>query len=243
MLRPDNQPVGCLLAGLGAVPGVRHRPHARIPAHLLLDPPGAAYGSAPPGIPDAGRRLCLRALAPALPRLNMSGRAPLPLRILGRLIGLAIIVTGIAAAVMAARTSTGNPRTDDAYVSANVIGIAPHVQGPLVQLNVVDNQPVEENDLLFVVDPRPYEAELQRARGELILAQAEVGGIEQAITAARAEAGGHRLCAHPCRPAGTAARRQIHQRRPISRSGHQGPVARCRGSARPIPAGPARGVA
>src|SRR5215470_1814325 len=80
-----------------------------------------------------------------------------------------------------------NPRTDDAYVSANVIGIAPHVQGPLVQLNVVDNQPVEEGDLLFVVDPRPYEAELQRARGELILAQAEVGGIEQAIAAARAE--------------------------------------------------------
>ena len=110
----------------------------------------------------------------------------MPLRILGRLIGLAIIVTGIAAAVMAARTSTGNPRTDDAYVSANVIGIAPHVQGPLVQLNVVDNQPVEENDLLFVIDPRPYEAELQRAQGELIVAQAEVGGIEQAIAAARA---------------------------------------------------------
>jgi multidrug efflux system membrane fusion protein len=117
----------------------------------------------------------------------MSGRAPLPPRILGRLIGLAIIVTGISAAVMAARTSTGNPRTDDAYVSANVIGIAPHVQGPLVQLNVVDNQPVEENDLLFVVDPRPYEAELQRAQGELIVTQAEVSGIEQAIGAARAE--------------------------------------------------------
>jgi len=117
----------------------------------------------------------------------MSSPAPLPLRILGRLIGLAIIVAGVTAAVMAARTSTGNPRTDDAYVSANVIGIAPHVQGPLVQLNVVDNQPVEENDLLFVVDPRPYEAELERARGELILAQAEVGGIEQAIAAGRAE--------------------------------------------------------
>jgi membrane fusion protein, multidrug efflux system len=117
----------------------------------------------------------------------MNGQAPLPLRILGRLIGLAIIVIGIAAAVMAARTSTGNPRTDDAYVSANVIGIAPHVQGPLVQLNVVDNQPVQENDLLFVVDPRPYEAELQRAQGELIVAQAEVSGIEQAIAAGRAE--------------------------------------------------------
>ena len=105
----------------------------------------------------------------------------------GRLIGLTIIATGVAAAVIAARTNTINPRTDDAYVVANVIGIAPHVEGPLVRLDVVDNQQVEENDLLFVIDPRPYEAELQRARGELVVAQAEVGGIEQAIAAGRAE--------------------------------------------------------
>src|SRR3984893_9184540 len=115
------------------------------------------------------------------------GRTPLHLRILGRLIGLAIIIAGVATVVMVARTRSGNPRTDDAYISANVIGIAPHVQGPLVQLNVVDDQPVETNDLLFVIDPRPYEAELQRAQGELIVAQAEVSGIEQAIAAGRAE--------------------------------------------------------
>jgi membrane fusion protein, multidrug efflux system len=117
----------------------------------------------------------------------MVGQAPRPIQILGRLMGLTIIVTGAAAAVMAARTNTIHPRTDDAYVTANVIGIAPHVEGPLVRLNVVDNQQVEQNDLLFVIDPRPYEAEVQRARGELILAQAEVGGIEQAIAAGRAE--------------------------------------------------------
>lgn len=117
----------------------------------------------------------------------MNVRRPWLLRIVGRMIGLAIIVAGVAAAVTTARTNSVNPRTDDAYVSANVIGMAPHVQGPVVQLNVVDNQAVEKNDLLFVVDPRPYEAELQRARGELILAQAEVEGIEQAIAAGRAE--------------------------------------------------------
>ena len=117
----------------------------------------------------------------------MNDRAPLPLRILGRLIGLAIIAAGIAAAVMMGRTSSQHPRTDDAYVRANLIGIAAHVQGPLVQLNVVDNQEVEANDLLFVVDPRPYEAELQQAKAELIVVQAEIGGIEQAIAAARAE--------------------------------------------------------
>jgi multidrug resistance efflux pump len=109
------------------------------------------------------------------------------LRILGRLIGLAIIVTGVAAAVTVARTNARNPRTDDAYVTANVIGIAPHVQGPIVKLNVVDNQSVNKGDLLFVIDPRPYKAELQRAEGQLILAQAQVSAIEQAIAADRAQ--------------------------------------------------------
>ena len=34
------------------------------------------------------------------------------------------------------------PLTDDASVRANLIGIAPHVSGPLTELHVVDNQPV-----------------------------------------------------------------------------------------------------
>jgi multidrug efflux system membrane fusion protein len=118
----------------------------------------------------------------------MSQRATITLRILGRSIGIAIIVGGLVAAIAVARLSSHYPRTDDAYVRANLIGIAPHVQGPLVQLNVVDNQEVEANDLLFVIDPRPYEAELQRAKAELVVAQAEVGGIQQAIAAARANA-------------------------------------------------------
>jgi len=42
----------------------------------------------------------------------MNEHAPLLLRVLGRLVGLAIIVAGITAAVMVARTSTGSPRTD-----------------------------------------------------------------------------------------------------------------------------------
>jgi multidrug efflux system membrane fusion protein len=52
---------------------------------------------------------------------------------------------------------------------------------------VADNQQVEANDLLFVIDPRPYEAELQRAKSDLVVTQAEVDGIQQGIAAARAE--------------------------------------------------------
>ena len=47
-------------------------------------------------------------------------------------------------------------------VRANVVGIAPHVGGPSSRLNVVDNQEVHEGDVLFVVDPRPFEIALER---------------------------------------------------------------------------------
>jgi membrane fusion protein, multidrug efflux system len=56
-----------------------------------------------------------------------------------------------------------NPRTDDAEIFANSIGIAPQVDGPIVQLNVRDNEFVKKGDLLYVIDPRPYEYAYERA--------------------------------------------------------------------------------
>ena len=37
----------------------------------------------------------------------------------------------------------------------NVVGIAPHVSGPIVDLRVADNQFVKQGDLLFAIDCRP----------------------------------------------------------------------------------------
>ena len=56
-----------------------------------------------------------------------------------------------------------SPRTDDASVWANYIEIAPEVSGRLVELPVKDNAFVKKGDLLFVIDPRPYEYALQQA--------------------------------------------------------------------------------
>jgi multidrug resistance efflux pump len=79
------------------------------------------------------------------------------------------------------------PRTDDASVSANLVGIAPHVSGSLVALNVTDNQEVEEGDLLFVIDSRPYEATLARAQADLLLAGSELHAMSNSIASAVSE--------------------------------------------------------
>jgi multidrug efflux system membrane fusion protein len=110
----------------------------------------------------------------------MNGRA-----LAGRAIGVAILVGGAATIVLAAEISHRRPLTDDASVRANLIGIAPHVSGPLTELRVVDNQEVHEGDLLFVVDPRPYAARLAEAEAELKLADSGIGAQRNDIAAAQ----------------------------------------------------------
>ena len=112
---------------------------------------------------------------------------PSRLPLVGRVLGIVIVLGAVAAGVAAWRLSDVHPRTDDAAVRANIVGIAPHVSGPITELHVVDNQRVKAGDLLFVVDPRPYEARLARVRAELALTRKEVEAQERAIGSAAAE--------------------------------------------------------
>jgi multidrug efflux system membrane fusion protein len=108
-------------------------------------------------------------------------------RFLGRFLGISIVIGAAAASVWVYRLTFRYPRTDDAAVRANVVGIAPHVAGPIVELHVVDNQHVQVGELLFVVDPRPYEAALERARADLALTDKEIEAQQSAIAAAEAQ--------------------------------------------------------
>ncbi|MEE2907918.1 MAG: biotin/lipoyl-binding protein [Planctomycetota bacterium] len=78
------------------------------------------------------------------------------------------------------------PRTSDAFIRANTVGVAPHVSGNIVELNVLDNQRVSVGDLLFVVDPRPYEAVFDQLEAKLRLTDLEIDAYRQAVVAAEA---------------------------------------------------------
>src|SRR5437016_14509427 len=107
-------------------------------------------------------------------------------RIAGRLIG-GLIVAGAAIAVVVTLLQwSTRPQTDDATVRANFVGIAPQVSGHIVELRVRDNQQVREGDLLFVVDPRPYDIALARSRAALALTGKEVEGLRKGVSTADA---------------------------------------------------------
>ena len=108
-------------------------------------------------------------------------------RILGRLLGTGIVVGTAVVVVVSVLQWQTRPQTDDATVRANFVGIAPQVNGHIVELHVRDNQQVQEGELLFLIDPRPYEIALERARATLALTRKEVDGLKD--NAATAVAG------------------------------------------------------
>jgi RND family efflux transporter MFP subunit len=67
----------------------------------------------------------------------------------------------------------------------DAVEVRARVSGYLQSINFADGATVKEGDLLFVVDPRPYEAVLKRTQAEVLLAQSR---LDQAKNdAARAE--------------------------------------------------------
>jgi membrane fusion protein (multidrug efflux system) len=76
--------------------------------------------------------------------------------------------------------------TDDAYVNADVVQVAAQVSGPVVRLEIRDQQHVDAGDPLFEIDPRPFRLAVDAARADLALAKQSVAEQSAAVAAARA---------------------------------------------------------
>ncbi len=90
----------------------------------------------------------------------------------GHLISVFIVLGATLTEILVIHAVTRYPRTDDAEVVANLIGIAPLVAGPVVELPVHDNDFVHKGSLLYKIDDRPYLFALQDA----LAAQARLEG-------------------------------------------------------------------
>ncbi|HEX3472547.1 MAG TPA: biotin/lipoyl-binding protein [Silvibacterium sp.] len=93
---------------------------------------------------------------------------------LGRIVSISIIAAALITGLMVVHKTNTYPRTDDAEIFANFIGIAPQVDGPITQLAVQDNAFIRQGELLFEIDPRPYEYALERARSDLSTLEGQI---------------------------------------------------------------------
>lgn len=62
--------------------------------------------------------------------------------------------------------------TDDAYVNANIVHIAPRISGQVVRLYVINNQFVRKNQPLFDIDPLPLQVALDKAKAQVDINEA-----------------------------------------------------------------------
>ena len=60
------------------------------------------------------------------------------------------------------------------FAAKEYVEIRARVSGYLTEIHFEDGQTVKQGDLLFVIDPRPYEATLAAARAQLAQANAQV---------------------------------------------------------------------
>ena len=79
-----------------------------------------------------------------------------------------------------------NPWTRNGQVRAQVIQITPRVSGPIVKLPIRDNQLVKAGDLLFEIDPRTFEANLDQARAQLDETRDNYQALVQQVEAVKA---------------------------------------------------------
>jgi len=107
-------------------------------------------------------------------------------KVLGMLVSTLILLSAVIVALMVKENIRINPRTEDAQVRANVVGVAAQVGGSITAIHVKDNQPVRKGDLLFELDERPYAAELDKAKAQLALTELEINAYKDQITSCEA---------------------------------------------------------
>ena len=104
-------------------------------------------------------------------------------RVVGGVLSVGIVVGAVALGLLVLYHENSYPQTDDAEILANFIGIAPQVEGPIVRLNVRDNQLVKQGDLLYEIDDRPYRYALEKAISDQAALEGQIGDEQRRIAA------------------------------------------------------------
>jgi multidrug efflux system membrane fusion protein len=136
------------------------------------------------------------------------------------LVSLAIIAAAIGFGLYALQRSAITPTTDDASIDADVIHIAGEVGGRIVNIPVEENSPVKKGDLLFQIDPVPYQLVVDQARADLAVAKAALETQRRFLSTQRSAA---TVAADQTRSAETnleLATRTVERLRPLAAKGY-----------------------
>ncbi|QBJ34623.1 multidrug transporter subunit MdtN [Hafnia alvei] len=93
-----------------------------------------------------------------------------------------ILITLIALCIVMLKIDEA-PQTDDAYIYADTINVVPVIEGHIVTIPVKNNQLVTKGDLLFKIDPRPYEHAIESGTAQLATLDEQIKLAQRAVDA------------------------------------------------------------
>src|SRR6202451_4474042 len=113
----------------------------------------------------------------------MESAAPKAPKLAGKILSAAIVTGALVLTLEVIHRTDQSPRTDDSEIVANFIGIAPQVEGPILRLNVRDNQLVKQGDVLYEIDDRPFRYALENAVSEQAALEGQISDERRRIAA------------------------------------------------------------
>jgi multidrug efflux system membrane fusion protein len=110
-------------------------------------------------------------------------------RILGIGVSAVAFALLVLLAVVAAERMQARPRTNDAYLQADLVHMAPDVSGRIVEFDVQDNQLVRRGQVLFSIDPGPYRLRVEQAAANVRALQATIDVTANRVASQTSKAG------------------------------------------------------
>lgn len=109
--------------------------------------------------------------------------------------------------------------TNNAYIRADFVTVSPKVGGYVERVLVTDNQPVRRGQLLAVLDPRDYRANVAEAQAQIAAAAANIRTAERTLDEQRATIDQAAAQVAAAKAAAIAADNEVRRYEPLARSG------------------------
>ena len=100
--------------------------------------------------------------------------------------GLTVVLGVVILTLFLVGLQTLTPPSVQALITGTVTEIAPQVQGRVIEVPVAGSEAVEPGDLLFQIDPRPYQYRVDQLTAQLVESEAYVAQLKESYDAARA---------------------------------------------------------
>jgi membrane fusion protein (multidrug efflux system) len=110
--------------------------------------------------------------------------------------------------------------TDDAFVAARQIAIAPKVSGYVKQVSVTDNQHVSAGGVIARIDDRDYRTALDQANAQVAAAQASIQNIDAQLAVQQAQINAGQAQVEQARPALVFAEQQAERYQHLAGTGY-----------------------